>query len=467
MTNRGKFRIATAAALFALITMPPAQVLAQTQVATADAATSPEPLSADEMEVLVARIALYPDELIAVITAAALYPLQIVEAARYLNQYAKDKSLKPKETWDGSVISLLNYPDVVKMMSEDLEWTQAFGDAIAYQQKDLLIAIQQLRDEAIAKGAIKTDDKVRVTTENDNVVITSANPEVIYVPQYEPQMLYEPGYAWEPISYYPDPYPNYWYPGATFFAGAVTGAIWAGAVDWDDWGVWGGGWDGGDIDIDCNDCFNNRDFNGKIDFNDVDWKNVDRSKINIDRDQLNKFDRKTIKNNIDRSGNNAVRDRAKDIKKRDNIANKRPGAGGAGTRDVRQSTLEGLKKGGGGQVANARPGNRPDAGNRSNRPDAGNRPANRPSANRQGPKQSKATRPAGKPKPAARVDKRPKKPSGLGNVDRGKAQRVSSNRGRQSMGGGSRGGAHRQVHRPSAGRGGGGRGGGGRGGGRR
>ena len=280
------------------------------------------------MEVLVARIALYPDELIAVITAASLYPLQIVEAARYLDQYAKDKSLKPKESWDGSVISLLNYPEVVKMMSDDLEWTQALGDAIAYQQKDVLIAIQQLRDEAVAKSAIKTDDKIQVTTVNDNVVIKSADPEKIYVPQYEPQMLYEPGYAWEPISYYPEPYPNYWYPGATFFAGAVTGAIWAAAVDWDDWGVWGGGWDGGDIDFDCNDCFNNRDFNGKLDFNDVDWKNIDRSKINIDRGQLNKFDRDNIKNKIDRGANNAVRDRARDIKKRDQVANRLPQAAG-------------------------------------------------------------------------------------------------------------------------------------------
>ena len=175
-------------------------VFAQEQTAAADvsgdtAATSPEPLSADEMEVLVARIALYPDELIAVITAAALYPLEIVEAARFLDRYEKDKSLKPKESWDGSVVSLLNYPDIVKMMSDDLEWTQALGDAIAYQQKDVLVAIQQLRDEAVAKGVIKTDDKIQVTKENDNVVIKSASPEVIYVPQYPPQMLYEPDYV--------------------------------------------------------------------------------------------------------------------------------------------------------------------------------------------------------------------------------------------------------------------------------
>ena len=190
-----------------------------------------------------ARIALYPDELVAVISAASLYPLQIVEAARYLDAYAKDKSLKPKESWDGSVVSLLNYPEVVKMMSDDLDWTQAFGDALAYQQKDVLIAIQQLREEAVAKNIIKSDDKMKVETSGDNIIIQSASSEQVYVPRYEPAMLYEPSYVAQPVSYYPDPYPSYWYPTATFFAAAATGAIWAAAVDWDDWGIWGGDWD--------------------------------------------------------------------------------------------------------------------------------------------------------------------------------------------------------------------------------
>jgi hypothetical protein len=441
----------TAAAATVLLTMtalPSSPAYAQEQVAaadaSADAATSPEPLSADEMEVLVARIALYPDELIAVITAAALYPLEIVEAARFLDRYEKDKSLKPKDSWDGSVVSLLNYPDIVKMMSDDLEWTQALGDAIAYQQKDVLVAIQQLRDEAVAKGVIKTDDKIQVVEENDNVVIKSASPEVIYVPQYEPAMLYEPGYAWEPIRYYPDPYPYYWYPGATFFAGVVTGAVWGAIIDWDDWGVWGGRWNGSDINIDCNNCFNNRDFNGKIDFNDVDWKNIDRSKIKIDRDQLNKFDRDNMKNRIEKNGDNAIRDRARDIKKNDQVASRGPGKT-AGTRDIRKSTLDGLK-GQGGQAVN-RPADRPNV----DRPAA--KPAvDRPTANRPAAKPANLNRPAGKPKPATRVDNRPKKPSGLGNVDRGKATRVSSNRGHESMGGGSRGGgAHKQIRRPSGG----------------
>jgi hypothetical protein len=448
MTDMLKVGAAALALLFMPIGSAPL-AFAQEQVAaadaSADAATSPEPLSANEMEVLVARIALYPDELIAVITGASLYPLQIVEAARYLGQYEKDKSLKPKESWDGSVVSLLNYPEIVKMMSDDLEWTQALGDAIAWQQKDVLVAIQQLRDEAVAKGVIKTDDKIEVVKENDNVVIKSASPEVIYVPQYPPQMFYEPDYVWEPIRYYPDPYPYYYYPGATFFAGAVTGAIWAAAVDWNDWGVWGGRWNGDDINIDCNNCFNNRDFNGNININDVDWKNVDRSKINIDRDQLNKFDQNSIKNRIEKSGDNAIRDRAKDIKKRDQVANRGPGKA-AGTRDIRKSTLDGLK-GQGGQAAN-----RPNVGRPNvDRPAA--KPAvDRPTANRPAAKPANVNRKAGKPKPAARVDNRPNKPSGLGNVDRGKATRVSSNRGHESMGGGHRGGgAHKQIRRPSGG----------------
>ena len=346
------------------------------------------------------------------------------------------------------------------MMSDDLEWTQAFGDALAYQQKDVLIAIQQLRDEAVAKDIIKTDDKMKVETSGDNIIIQSASSEQIYVPRYEPAMLYEPNYVAEPISYYPDPYPSYWYPTATFFAAAATGAIWAAAVDWDDWGVWGGNWDGGDIDIDCDNCFNNRDFNGKVNFNDVDWKNIDRSKIKIDNDQFAKFDRTNIKNNLERNGDNAIRDRAHDIKKRDQVTNRVPGKT-AGTRDVRKSTLDGLKAQGG-QAAN-RPANKPNV----------NRPAGKPAAaNRAADKAANVNRKAGKPKPGARVDNRPKKPSGVGNVDRGKAAKVKSNRGHKSMGGGQRGGGgHKQVKRPSGGggggRGGGGRGGGGRGGGGR
>ncbi|OAP40975.1 hypothetical protein AU381_03555 [Sinorhizobium glycinis] len=417
------------------------------------AEAAPEPLNDDELEVLVARIALYPDELVALVSAASLYPLQIIEAERFLEARKKKPELKPKESWDGSIISLLNYPEIVKMMSEDLEWTQAFGEAIANQQKDVLIAIQQLRDEAVAKDIIETDDKIKVVEEGDNIIIQSANPEVIYVPQYPPEMLYEPDYAPVPIDYYDDPYPAYWYPGAAFFAGAVTGAIFGAIVDWDDWGVWGGRWDG-DIDVDCNKCFNDIDFDGKVNFNDIDWKNVDRSKISFDRDQLQKFDRSNIKNNIKARGDNNLRNRAAAINR--DRPQARPGGGGGELKDVRKSTLEGLKAQPRREAA-ARPGGRTAA-----KAKAG---GGKPSVNRPKGQKSSVNRPAGKKKMAAKAQNRPKKPSGLGNVNTGRREVASSRRGGHSMGGGHRGGGRPQMSRgggrPPMARG------GGRGGGRR
>ena len=307
-----------------------------------------------------------------------------------------------------------------------------------------MIAIQQLRDEAVAKGIIKSDDKIKVVQNNDNVVIQSASPEKIYVPQYEPEMLYEPDYTPIPVEYYPEPYPNYYYPTATFFAGAVTGAIWGAVVDWDDWGVWGGRWDGGDIDIDCDHCFNN--INGKVNINDIDWKNVDRSKIKIDKDQFAKFDRTNIKNKIERNGDNSIRDRAAGI--RQERPNGLPGNAGK-IKDVRNSTLEGLKNKPG-NLAAAKPNlNKPAARPNVNKPNV-----NKPNVNKANIKKQNVSRPSGKARPAAKIDNRPNKPSGLGNVNRGKVTQVQSNRGHRSMGGGQRGGGggHKAVRRGGGGR---------------
>jgi hypothetical protein len=435
MIADGRIKLGVVAvAVLALASSDAIRATAQEQPPAAPAeaaADSPEPLNADELEILVARIALYPDDLVAVVVGASLYPLQIVEAARFLDAHAKDASLQPKKTWDGAVLSLLNYPEIVRMMSEDLDWTQMLADAIAYQQKDVLIAIQQLRDEAVAKGVIKTDDKVVVVEENDNIVIQPASPEVIYVPQYDPQVFYVPTYVSAPVTYYPEPYPHYWYPGATFFAGAVTGALWAAAVDWDDWDVWGGDWDGDvDIDVDCNNCFNDIDFDGTLNFNDIDWTSVDRSKINIDRDQLAKVERTEIKNKIAVDRDNAIGNRAATMRKDANVGG--PGKAPKAA-DIRKSTLEGLSRS-------------PAQGNR--RPGA-ERPASRPAAAQRDVARSAAApakldRPVGKPKAAARADNR-KKPSALGNVERGKTSKVNSNRGRKSMGGGQRGGGSKVV----------------------
>lgn len=388
---------------------------------------APAPLTEEELEILVARIALYPDELVALITSASLYPLQVVEAARFLDQLKKNAKLKPKSTWDGSIVSLLNYPQIVTMMSDDLDWTQSLGDALSYQQKDVLIAIQQLRDKAVADGVIKTDDKIKVSQENDNVVIVAANPEKIYVPQYAPEMLYQPGYVAAPITYYPEPYPNYYYPTATFFAGVVTGAVWAAAVDWNRWGVAGGRWNG-DVDIDCNNCFNN--INGKVNINDLDWKNVDRSKIKFDQSQFNNIDRNSFRNSIEANGsrNNVIgSDRAT------NMSNK---PGNISVNDVRMSKIDADR------IDRNKPERKAAQAAQNRRPEA--RPTKAAGNHKQRPN---ATRPVAKAKPAVRVDNRPRTPSALGNVDGGRRTQIHSDRGRQAMSGGNRGGANRQIPR--------------------
>ena len=136
------------------------------------------------------------------------------------------------------------------MMSDDLEWTQAFGDALAYQQKDVLIAIQQLREEAVAKNIIKSDDKMKVETSGQTISSSSRR-----APQKSTcRATSRPCSTSRATSLCRLPtirsLSKLLVPTATFFAAAATGAIWAAAVDWDDWGIRGGDWDAGDIDVD-------------------------------------------------------------------------------------------------------------------------------------------------------------------------------------------------------------------------
>jgi Protein of unknown function (DUF3300) len=316
------------------------------QASVAAEERAPDPLTQERLKVLVARIALYPDELVAVISAASLYPLQIVEAARYLENKKTKADLKPKESWDGSVVSLLNYPEILRMMSDDLDWTQALGEALTYQQKDVLVAIQELREEAVAKGVIKTDEKIKVVEEADKIAIEPASPGTVYVPQYEPAMLYEPGYDWVPIGYYPYPYADYYYPTAPFFPGFVTGVIWVAVVDWDDWGIWFGDWDDDvDIHIDCDHCFKDRDFNGKIKWNEVDWKNVDRNRIGFDKNQLTRIDRKQLESSLKTNERNYLKNRSAELKKIGSSAltDQTSKAKDTNRRDIRKDVAEALK----------------------------------------------------------------------------------------------------------------------------
>ncbi|MBP6317178.1 MAG: DUF3300 domain-containing protein [Rubrivivax sp.] len=203
------------------------------QAPAAPVAASPAPV-AEELEGLVGRIALYPDDLVAIILPASTNPLQIVQADRYLQKRKADPKAPIDEKWDDSVKSLLNYPDVVKTMSDDLDWTSALGEAVVADAGAVLEAVQGFRRKAQAAGNLKTDDKQTVQVEKEVITIVQSNPEVIYVPQYNPTTVVYAGYAgW---GYYPTPYPVYYYPyapGAAF----ATGLIWGAAI--------GAAWNGG------------------------------------------------------------------------------------------------------------------------------------------------------------------------------------------------------------------------------
>jgi hypothetical protein len=187
------------------------------------------------LEELVGRIALYPDDLVSIILPAATFPLQIVEADRWLKQNKGKEGAEPKASWDDSVKALINYPDVVTMMSQDLDWTASLGEAVATDQTRVMDAVQSFRRKADGAGNLKSDEKQVVVVEKEVVKIVQADPQVIYVPQYDPQVVVVQQTVPVYPAYYPNPYPVYYYPyppGAAFAAGVVWGATVAWACDW-------------------------------------------------------------------------------------------------------------------------------------------------------------------------------------------------------------------------------------------
>ena len=242
------------------------------QAAAADTAQA---LTPEELRVVVAPIAFYPDDVLAVVLPASTTGLQLVEAQRFLEKRKSDSSLQPDKDWDPSVTALLNYPDVIDRLNADLDWTQKLGDAVLDQQADVLDAIQQARSEAVAAGYLKSDDKQVITQEKETVVIQSANPETVYVPTYDPQVVVQQTYAsYPPPTYYP-PAPPYYAPAATFFAGAVTGAAFAYAFNWND----------NDININYGD---NCCGGGNVNIGSGNRaQNIDSTRFNADRQNVN------------------------------------------------------------------------------------------------------------------------------------------------------------------------------------
>jgi Protein of unknown function (DUF3300) len=238
------------ACLIALALILPVSVVAQNPPAASPAGGGGQAFKQEELDAILAPIALYPDSLLSQVLMASTYPLEIVEASRWAEQ---NKGLKgdalqsalQAQKWDESVKSLCAFPEVLDRMNKDLAWTQKLGDAFLGDQKRVMDTVQSLRQKAQANDSLKTNEQQKVVVENNYITIEPANPQVIYVPTYQPTVVYG---AW-PYPAYPPYYPPYWAtPGAAFVRGVAWGAgVAAGAA------LWGGfNWNHGDVNINVN-----------------------------------------------------------------------------------------------------------------------------------------------------------------------------------------------------------------------
>jgi len=209
----------------------------------------------DQLDSLVAPIALYPDPLLAQTLAASTYPLEIIQLQQWLAQHKdlKDQALADavqKQDWDPSIQGLAGLPDVVKRLADDIKWTTDLGNAFLAQQSDVMDAVQRMRAKAQTQGNLKSTEQMKVETQTVEskqvIVIEQANPQVVYVPSYNPTNVYgPPAYPYPAVAYPP---PGYYAAGMalSFGVGVAMGAMWSGG-----WG-YNCGWHGGYNNVNIN-----------------------------------------------------------------------------------------------------------------------------------------------------------------------------------------------------------------------
>jgi len=191
-------------------------------------------LTPDQLDDLVAPVALYPDPMLGQLLVASTYPLELVEADQWLKansslQGTQLMNAAKQQNWDPSVQAMVAFPQVLDRLTQDVRWTTDLGNAFLSQQADVMTAVQRMRTRAEANGKLSSNAQQIVSTENDNgqsaIEIMPANPQVMYVPYYDPT------YIWGPPDW--GYYPALWYP----------------AYGWGWWpgfnvGLWFGGWGG-------------------------------------------------------------------------------------------------------------------------------------------------------------------------------------------------------------------------------
>lgn len=296
---------------FVFMVLPP--------VVNAQEAANAKPFKTEQLDQMLAPIALYPDELLTTVLMASTYPLEVVQASRWRKEAANaklagdalTKALEAKD-WDPSVKTLVQFPDVLHTMSDKLDWTQKLGDAFLAQQADVMDRVQFLRKKADEAGSLKSNKQQKVTKQTNYIIIESAVPQTVYVPVYQPTVVYG---AW----WYPSYPPYYWppvYPGAAFVSGFFWGAGFAVANS-----LWGWGrcdWHRHDVNINVN-KFNNINVNrAKITSNT--WRHDPKHRGAVpyrDKGSRDKY----------RAGDKARRDAAKDFRGFDDKKQMRDKAG--------------------------------------------------------------------------------------------------------------------------------------------
>ena len=231
----------------ALLPANPAFSIAETQQATAPAEQAATRIPPDQLDSLVAPIALYPDPLLSQTLVASTYPLEVIQLKQWLDQHKdlKDKALADavqKQDWDPSIQAMAALPDVVKQLADNIKWATDLGNAFLAQQNDVMDAVQRMRKKAKDAGNLKSSEQQKVESKvvesKQVIIVEQANPQVVYVPSYNPVVVYgAPVYPYPPIHYPP---PGYYAAGMaiSFGVGVAMGAMWSGG-----WGYhcgWGG-----------------------------------------------------------------------------------------------------------------------------------------------------------------------------------------------------------------------------------
>src|SRR5262249_36861237 len=247
MTARDVDRTLAALISFILIVAPSSGYQSEESRAGAGGATDSAPMNTNELQALVAPIALYPDQLVAQVLAAATFPDQVAVANYWLQQ---NKSLTGealmqgvnRQSWDVSVKALTQFPSVLDNMAKNLNWTSTLGEAYHNQPSEVMTAIQKLRAQAKAAGNLKSGPQITVTQESPQVIsIEPVSAQVVYVPQYNPAVIYgtpyvTPGYTAADVA-----------AGSLlgFGAGVAVGALAGGGCCGWGWGSWNANWSGG------------------------------------------------------------------------------------------------------------------------------------------------------------------------------------------------------------------------------